>query len=210
MNTFTIRKANPLNKKKKRLQSVVNVSLPWIQLFLLPMLFRIACNTDHPGPSFLVNGPGSISQIPTHTAPCFCFYKWPIYTYAKVSPSRTCSVGQTFKSFHGLIQKNRLSILCNMPEEGSSPRSFSLYPAKENILDLIFRERKRQRQTPGECTGRSCCLRVPTCRLAWCHLVALLIPVCSLIQGMGVSFDPTIISLCGSGSMRNFIKPWQP
>lgn len=59
----------------------------------------------------------------------------------------TCSVGQAFNGFDGLIKKNQLSKFCNMPEEGSFPRSFSLYPPKENILYLTLRERKRLRQT---------------------------------------------------------------
>ena len=175
------------------------------------MLFRIIySNTYHPGPSFLVNTPWDTSQIPTHTAQCHCFSQWPVYAYAEVSTSMTCSVGQGFNSFICLVKKNDLSVLFRRPKEGSFPRSFSLYPAKENILDLLFRERKRQRWLLGQCTGEGCRLSISTCWLAWCHLVALLIPVCSLIRGMGVLIDPTIISTCDSGSKRNFIKPWQP
>lgn len=121
-----------------------------------------------------------------HTqAPHFCFCGWCVYTCWWVSISMTWSVGQVFNKKQSPIQTLQHA------------RSFFLQPSKENTVEFIFKERKRDRgRQLGQSISRSCRLSVSTCWLAWCHLVALLIPVCSLNQGMGTSIDPTIMSLC--------------
>lgn len=167
------------------------------------------CSICHPEFHPQLTHLGNLLESQHTQPPALSFYKWPVYTYAEVSTPMTCSFEQDFKGFDYLIKKNHVSKLCNMPEEGTFTKSFSLYPFKENRLDLIFRKKKSKRQRH---LGKALevAVSVSACLLAGCHLVALLIPVCSQIQGTGVSTDPTLISTCGSCPMRNFVKPWQP
>lgn len=132
-NTFT-RKTNPLNKKNEKIMDCNNKYFPFLNtdiciicsisnsLYSIDLsswtFIPVQCTLKH------FSDPNTHSPIPV-LSQMACAHLCPGMA------STTCSVGQTCSGFDGLIKRNHLLNLCNMPDKGSFPRRASLYPSKE-------------------------------------------------------------------------------